>query len=138
MKRYFIGGVILGAAALYFGWMAFCNAFLGFNPDDGRTLSPISYVSSPDGEYTAHLYRDSGGGAAGWSDLFVRLESRGDDKSAEDYDIFFCSDSSAQIDMEWIDERVLQIAYPVDDYTSVMRKQSKHFKEVAVYFKPAL
>lgn len=138
MKRYFFAGLVIGAAALYFGWIAFIGLFLGFDlSGDGRfNISPLQSYPSPDGKYGAHVYIHSGGGAAGWCDQFVCVGTSNDFDYSDEYNVFFNSIAQTKIDIEWLDAKTLVITYEISDYTTTIRNQPKRFKDVTVLFNP--
>lgn len=132
MKRYFFGGLIVGAAGLYFGWTALCNSIFGFSGSNCSDFTTEQLYKSPDGKHTAYRFIESGGGAAGWCYLCVGI----DGTDTEDHEVFRIVPAQTDLDIQWLDAGTLAITYEVDEYTSTWRNQLQSPDDVTVLFDP--
>lgn len=92
-------------------------------------------VSSPERDYVATTYIDSGGGAAGWCYKLVSVHKKDEryrEESEERVDELhvFSVRCSAEIEVKWLDTRKLQISYLNNG--SLYLHQKKWSKDSAV------
>lgn len=134
MKRFFFSGFVLGVFLLLLGWWGFFAAFLDWDlaGDGGSDFTMTERCESPDGEHTAYTYRESGGGAAGWSIKCVSIGIRYD----EEYNVFRIVPSQTELLLNWINTNTLMITYEVSEHTTVWRNQPQRLDEVIVIFNP--
>lgn len=138
MKRYFFIGVVLGATLLFFGWLGFYKTFLDWDitGDSHSDITTAESYESPNKRYTANIYYESGGGAAGWVFEHVSVsDGSGYAYTGED-DVLCIVPAQNDIELTWVGTNTLLVVYQISEHTTVFRNQPQRIDDVTVIFKP--
>ena len=107
------GVVMLGAAVILIS----SGLSLGGSASAETDLRAETITPSPSGEYTAVVYTESGGGAAGWCYRYVTVFKSGAEGPAAELKpegSVFSSTCRNQLDLRWMDDRHLGVSYGGD------------------------
>lgn len=134
-SHYFLTGVLCFVAIYGCLWLlgfmlekAFDSAFKGY--DINITANSIS----PNQEYIAITYTDSGGGAAGWCYITVNLRKRDEHFDSKKNMIFYTGCSSS-VDVTWQNDKALLITYSTDrESISLYQKSWSEDKTVKISY----
>jgi hypothetical protein len=89
-------------------------------------LKVVSTVPSPDGGYIATIYVVSGGGATGWCDQRVSVNTKSQpfdpQKISPGTDYYFSASCGSQVHVSWLYTNVIQIKYSIGEGVDVYQR----------------
>ncbi len=122
-RFYFIAGIAtcIGAAFVLLLLLAALNPLLtlSFFAAKSADWRIVKTVPSPNGEYAATLCTVSGGGAAGWCEQRVEINSKDDPfkmertKKADNFS--FSASCGSDVEIAWESDSALRISYSLDE-----------------------
>lgn len=100
--------------------LALCHLLVSCGHNNSSDWKVISTLRSPNGDYAATMYTVMGGGAAGWCEQRVELNSKKDpfnlERTKQGAAYCFSASCGNKVEMVWEpDNSALRITYTVDE-----------------------